>query len=168
MVIFKSQRKMEIPGIDLTFTSFIFKTGSPAMELHCAVQKYAWGKLGSSSLVAQLSQANPTTAINEKDPYAELWMGTHPSGPSKIANSSELLLEYLKSNLNSLGDDERNAFGEDLPFLFKALSVSKALSIQAHPEKVSTTIDSVFFHNVMYIFSSETCKRVVFKATRFV
>jgi hypothetical protein len=145
MVIFKSQRKMERPEIDLTFTSFIFKTGSPAMELHCAIQKYAWGKLGTSSLVAQLSQANPTAAINEKDPYAELWMGTHPSGPSKIANSSELLLDYLKSNLNSLGDKERNTFGEDLPFLFKALSVAKALSIQAHPEKVCIIIGPVVF-----------------------
>ena len=116
MVMFKSQGKIERPEIDLKF-----------------------------GLVAQLSQANPTASITEKDPYAELWMGTHPSGPSKIANSSELLLDYLKSNLNSLGDEERNAFGEDLPFLFKALSVAKALSIQAHPEKVCITIGPVIF-----------------------
>nr|CAG4650216.1 EOG090X07LH [Sida crystallina] len=105
------------------------------MELHCAVQKYAWGKLGCSSLVARLSQADPGAVVDEKEPYAELWMGTHPSGPAKIANSEKQLLEFLKSNPESLGEKEREVFGGDLPFLFKALSVAKALSIQAHPEK---------------------------------
>ena len=49
-------------------------------------------------------------------------MGTHPSGPSKVELASgkqQPLSEYL---------------GTDLPFLFKVLSVKKALSIQAHPD----------------------------------
>lgn len=106
------------------------------MELRCAVQKYAWGKAGKSSLVAQLSQGNSTAPIVEDDPYAELWMGTHPSGPSVIKSSNEPLLNHLLSNVDSLGDEEKKVFGTDLPFLFKALSVAKALSIQAHPNKV--------------------------------
>lgn len=106
------------------------------MDLRCAVQKYAWGKLGSSSLVARLAEANSKTTINEEDPYAELWMGTHPSGPSVVSSTGEPLLNYLQKNGDSLGEAERKAFGTDLPFLFKALSVAKALSIQAHPDKV--------------------------------
>nr|CAG4640090.1 EOG090X07LH [Daphnia pulex]SVE84919.1 EOG090X07LH [Daphnia pulex] len=106
-----------------------------AMELCCVVQKYAWGKVGQSSLVAQLSQGNSAAPVVEVDPYAELWMGTHPSGPSLIKTSNEPLLNHLLNNVDSLGDAEKKSFGTDLPFLFKALSVAKALSIQAHPNK---------------------------------
>ncbi len=115
------------------FSRFV---GVLAMELHCAVQNYAWGKLGTSSLVAQLSKANPSVEIKEEVPYAELWMGTHPSGPSKISGTSKLLLDFLTSNPDVLGVEERKVFGVNLPFLFKSLSVAKALSIQAHPAKV--------------------------------
>jgi mannose-6-phosphate isomerase len=107
------------------------------MELCCVVQKYAWGKVGKSSLVAQLSQGNSAAPVVEVDPYAELWMGTHPSGPSLIKTSNEPLLNHLLNNVDSLGDAEKKSFGTDLPFLFKALSVAKALSIQAHPNKVT-------------------------------
>lgn len=50
-------------------------------------------------------------------------MGTHPNGPSsvKIGSGEEIPL--------------RQVLGRDLPFLFKILSVRKALSIQAHPDK---------------------------------
>nr|CAG4643265.1 EOG090X07LH [Ilyocryptus agilis] len=105
------------------------------MELQCAVQKYAWGKVGKSSLVANLSEANSGKPLNEEERYAELWMGTHPSGPSVVLPSHEPLLSYLQKNTDSLGDEEKKIFGSDLPFLFKALSVAKALSIQAHPAK---------------------------------
>jgi mannose-6-phosphate isomerase len=93
--------------------------------------------LGSTSLVAQLSKANNNTPINEQERYAELWMGTHPSGPSMISGTNESLLSYLQANNDSLGSKEKQVFGTDLPFLFKALSVAKALSIQAHPNKVN-------------------------------
>lgn len=49
-------------------------------------------------------------------------MGTHLSGPSKIRSSTNSL--SLKEYLGN----------EDLPFLFKVLSVRTALSIQAHPD----------------------------------
>nr|CAG4640927.1 EOG090X07LH [Eulimnadia texana] len=106
------------------------------MELNCAVQKYAWGKIGLSSLVAQLASANdPQIPIEKEAPYAELWMGTHPSGPSVVKKLGVRLLDYIREDSGKLGEKERENFGEDLPFLFKALSVQKALSIQAHPNK---------------------------------
>jgi len=61
-------------------------------------------------------------SIDEIDPdvpYAELWIGTHPSGHASLQDGR--LLE--------------EAVGAELPFLFKILSAGKALSIQAHPDK---------------------------------
>lgn len=107
------------------------------MEIRCFIQRYAWGKLGESSLVAKLSKVTSTDTEFNQDPYAELWMGTHPSGPSVLASSRQTLLNYLLNNDEVLGQAEKTKFGTDLPFLFKALSVAKPLSIQAHPNKVT-------------------------------
>lgn len=62
-------------------------------------------------------------------------MGTHPSGPSELSRSQQGLKEYLEDHPESMGADVRDYFGTDLPFLFKILAISKALSIQAHPDK---------------------------------
>lgn len=40
--------------------------------LNCAVQKYAWGKIGASSAVAQLSEGNPGFELDPEAPYAEV------------------------------------------------------------------------------------------------
>jgi len=64
----------------------------------------------------------------------QLWMGTHPKGPSLIASSGESLAEWIESHHSSLGDQLISS--SQLPFLFKVLSVNIALSIQVHPEKV--------------------------------
>ena len=69
-------------------------------------------------------------------PYAELWMGTHPNGPSMLKGPGALsLAEHISQKPEILGKDCRQKFGDQLPFLFKVLSVNKALSIQAHPDK---------------------------------
>lgn len=108
------------------------------MELQCAVQNYDWGKLGKDSEVARLAAVcNNSLTIEDSKPYAELWMGTHVNGPSFVPERDESLLGYLSHNLDSLGGGAQKEFGDDLPFLFKVLSVRKALSIQAHPNKVS-------------------------------
>uniref|UniRef100_A0A0D9UWC3 Mannose-6-phosphate isomerase n=1 Tax=Leersia perrieri TaxID=77586 RepID=A0A0D9UWC3_9ORYZ len=112
---------------------------SPPLRLRCAVQHYEWGLRGDASLVARLSSSD----ADESDParpYAELWMGTHPSAPSTLLTSAsgggELLLrEWLARNPSALGPAVAARWGGDLPFLFKVLSVAKALSIQAHPDK---------------------------------
>lgn len=107
------------------------------MDLQATVQNYDWGKLGLSSFVAQLFKAKDTTQeINDNTPYAELWMGTHPNGPSRINSTSQELSDYIKQNPKCLGDKVIDKFGVQLPYLFKVLSVAKALSIQAHPNKV--------------------------------
>nr|XP_021195436.2 mannose-6-phosphate isomerase [Helicoverpa armigera] len=106
------------------------------MELQCKVQNYDWGKLGLESTVAKLlSSAHPDIAIDQSKPYAELWMGTHPNGPSMIIERGVLLSEYIKDNLDAIGPEVRKKFGVTVPFLFKILSIRKALSIQAHPKK---------------------------------
>ncbi|KAJ1529786.1 hypothetical protein ONE63_006532 [Megalurothrips usitatus] len=106
------------------------------MEIRCAVQPYAWGKLGRNSEVALLQEsAHPDFCIEESKPYAELWMGAHTSAPSLIKGTNEKLNEWISKNPEVLGENVRETFGDELPFLFKVLSVNKALSIQAHPNK---------------------------------
>ena len=65
-------------------------------------------------------------------------MGSHHKGPSQINNSQPAmnLLQLLQSDPSLLGDKVAERFGAgSLPYLFKVLSVKKALSIQAHPNK---------------------------------
>lgn len=123
-------------------------------RLKCKAQNYAWGKPCADSLVAQLlftSQEQQPTATQQQDRFAELWMGTHPSAPSLIAenlsveknnnnNNTETTLPSLKELLTpaNLGRSHQATFGRthvDLPYLFKVLSIDKALSIQSHPDK---------------------------------
>lgn len=122
------------------------------MELKCAVQNYDWGKLGKESEVAQLSSACKSFVVDDKKPYAELWMGTHVNGPSYVIDTEEDLSVWLQRNMDSLGSDVRKHFGDNLPFLFKVLSVGKALSIQAHPNKVSLILDLIKIMMVFVIF----------------
>lgn len=110
------------------------------MELKCAVQTYHWGKRGINSIVADLMKtANADFVLDEDKPYAELWMGTHKNGPSYLKDTGISLQKYIQENTNVLGNNiEMQDFGTDLPFLFKVLSINKALSIQVHPDKVIT------------------------------
>ncbi|KZC09457.1 PREDICTED: mannose-6-phosphate isomerase [Dufourea novaeangliae] len=106
------------------------------MELKCKIQTYDWGRHGIDSTVATLAKsANSDFTLDEKKPYAELWMGTHPNGPSHMKELNIPLDKYIKENSIVLGNDVQKIFGKHLPFLFKVLSVNKALSIQAHPNK---------------------------------
>lgn len=68
----------------------------------------------------------------------QFWMGTHPNGPSTVLGKGKeiLLSEWIESNNDVLGEAVKEAFDSKLPFLLKVLSVNKALSIQAHPNKV--------------------------------
>ncbi|POM66013.1 Mannose-6-phosphate isomerase, class I [Phytophthora palmivora] len=100
-------------------------------ELQCVAQTYAWGKSGLSSSVAQLKEAaDESFKADAATPYAELWMGTHPNGPSRILHEDGGEVQLLSDWIRTLRASETG----DLPYLFKVLSVSKALSIQAHPD----------------------------------
>ncbi|KAK4055921.1 Mannose-6-phosphate isomerase [Microbotryomycetes sp. JL221] len=109
---------------------------SNVFELGCGAQCYDWGKLAKDgSKVSHFAKALPDFKCHDDKPYAELWMGTHPSCPSKILETGESLKDYIHAHPELLGDNVRNHFGDDLPFLFKVLAIRKALSIQAHPDK---------------------------------
>ncbi|XP_078056156.1 mannose-6-phosphate isomerase [Mustelus asterias] len=107
--------------------------------LTCAVQHYAWGKIGLDSEVARLTLSDdPTTVIEQDKPYAELWMGAHPKGDAVICDnriSQKTLGAWIAEHPDCLGSKVKGAFQGQLPFLFKVLSVNISLSIQAHPNK---------------------------------
>ncbi|TGO49465.1 hypothetical protein BCON_0209g00110 [Botryotinia convoluta] len=109
----------------------------PLIRLQCGVNSYDWGKVGNDSAAAKFAAATPADdfSIQEEKPYAELWMGTHPSNPSKDLTTKRTLLDLIQDNQALLSKDVSDKFGEKLPFLFKVLSIGKALSIQAHPNK---------------------------------
>lgn len=113
-------------------------------QLIPGVQSYDWGIVGAtSSRVAQFASATEELKFKAEEgkPYAELWMGTHPSMPSRVVGKGEgeVLSEYLAKRPDLIGKGVREKFSDEkegcLPFLFKVLSVGKALSIQAHPDK---------------------------------
>ncbi|KAJ5588452.1 hypothetical protein N7537_011130 [Penicillium hordei] len=109
----------------------------PLLRLQCGVNSYDWGKVGQESAAAKYAAttAGPDFAIEAEKPYAELWMGTHPSLPSKDVETQRTLLDMVQDNQALLSTDISERFGGRLPFLFKVLSIRKALSIQAHPNK---------------------------------
>ena len=76
--------------------------------------------------------------------HLQLWMGTHSSGPSTISSpphlAGQLLSTWLMSNKWALGKMSSECVNGQLPFLLKVLSVNKALSIQAHPNKTHAEV----------------------------
>lgn len=62
-------------------------------------------------------------------------MGTHPSLPSKDFETQRTLLDLVQTNKALMSTEIVSRYGGKLPFLFKILSIGKALSIQAHPNK---------------------------------
>ncbi|HEY2727641.1 MAG TPA: mannose-6-phosphate isomerase, class I, partial [Parafilimonas sp.] len=99
-------------------------------KLKGKIQHYAWG--GTEYIPHWLGINN-----TDKKPYAEYWMGAHPSASSTITINSEEknLFELIKSNPDLfIGEKTKKRFGE-LPYLFKILDVKDMLSIQVHPSK---------------------------------
>ena len=93
---------------------------------------YEWG---GHSFIPQLMQLDNSIG----KPFAEYWMGAHPSAPSIVetVDGSKLLDQLIQENqVHFLGARTANQFGS-LPYLFKILDVKKMLSIQVHPSKVN-------------------------------
>lgn len=113
----------------------------PLLRLQCGVNSYDWGKIGQQSAAAKYAAvtANPEFSIDAEKPYAELWMGTHPSLPSRDLETQRTLLDLVQDNQALMGLEITQRYGGKLPFLFKVLSIRKALSIQAHPNKKLAT-----------------------------
>ena len=94
------------------------------------VQPYAWG--GYDFIANWLGIEN-----TEHQPFAEYWMGAHPSASSVvITRNGELSLHQLIHDYPEefLSPHVRQHFNE-LPYLFKILDVRDMLSIQVHPTK---------------------------------
>jgi mannose-6-phosphate isomerase len=94
------------------------------------VQNYAWG---STSAIQELL-GQPRT---DHDPEAELWMGAHPKGPSRVKYQDRWLslADLIDAHPQDiLGKQVAEKFNNQLPYLFKVLAAAKPLSIQAHPE----------------------------------
>lgn len=90
--------------------------------------------MGGGSLVARL------TGNSQQEPFAELWVGAHPSAPSIVTlGEEEVRLDRLISFYPEqiLGSRVVSRFGRSLPFLFKILSVGAPLSIQLHPDRMA-------------------------------
>jgi len=105
-------------------------------KLKGVVQNYAWG--GMRFIPNLLNKEN-----EKQQPYAELWVGTHAKGPSKIVvekRTQPLPAFIQKHPKRILGKKTATQFGDQLPFLFKVLDVQRMLSIQAHPSKQAAEI----------------------------
>ena len=72
------------------------------------VQHYSWG---DRQFIPELFGRTP-----DGRPWAELWLGTHPNGPSQLADGRPL------SDLTG-----------SLPYLLKVLAAAEPLSLQTHP-----------------------------------
>lgn len=82
-------------------------SGRP-IEVDGVVQHYAWG---DRTFIPQLLGRTA-----DGRPWAELWLGTHPSGPTRTSDGQPL------SELTG-----------QLPYLLKVLAAAEPLSLQVHP-----------------------------------
>ena len=75
-------------------------------------------------------------------PYAEYWMGAHPSAASSIQtpDGDKDLAQLIQDNPTEwLGKEVATKF-KGLPYLYKILDVQEMLSIQVHPSKENAVI----------------------------
>ncbi|MDR1900450.1 MAG: mannose-6-phosphate isomerase, class I [Treponema sp.] len=108
--------------------------GDRIYKLSNQVKHYGWGS--PDEIPALLGADNA-----EGRPWAELWMGVHPGGPSEtVDRGTALSLGDLigADPLRHLGQEVYETFGT-LPFLFKVLAAGKPLSLQAHPNREQAT-----------------------------
>lgn len=101
------------------------------LRLKCSVQNYDWGRIGEESKVSKLFALNSQSEIDPSKPYAEFWMGSHPSGTSfvvgsRIDGSDCGLKSWIDENLGAMGEKVVEKWGRDLPFLFKVIQSSSS------------------------------------------
>jgi mannose-6-phosphate isomerase len=102
-------------------------------KLDNVIQNYAWGSKDSINQLFGIVNPN-------QEPQAEIWMGAHPNGCSKVGGTGEALSHVIDENkVDVLGGYTAARFGE-LPFLFKVLAAETPLSIQVHPNKRKSEI----------------------------
>ncbi len=98
-------------------------------RLRNPIQNYDWGS--HDAIAELLGQSLPSAK-----PQAELWMGAHAKAPSEVLVGGEWLPlpeQIQRSPDEILGKAVADKFSGELPFLFKVLSIARAVSIQVHP-----------------------------------
>ena len=98
------------------------------LPLDNPVQNYAWGSI--TAIADFLDRPSPTGL-----PEAELWIGAHPSAPSRVADDAAktgLDVAIRRDPVAMLGETVAARYGQ-LPFLLKLLAAREPLSIQCHP-----------------------------------
>ncbi len=89
-------------------------------KLQCPVKHYPWGERASDGETPLIPRLLHLPA--EQKPWAELWIGAHPSD-SAVLSDGKTMAQYLAEN------------NKTLPFLLKILCCARPLSIQSHPDK---------------------------------
>jgi mannose-6-phosphate isomerase len=99
------------------------------------LKDYDWG---STTTLARLQGRTPSGR-----PEAEMWMGAHPTAPSRLitdvagggAADDAVRLDDLVTErpLDILGATVHDRFGARLPFMLKILAIAQPLSVQVHP-----------------------------------
>jgi mannose-6-phosphate isomerase len=102
-------------------------------KLNNTIKRYDWG---SPKWIPELLGLSNDGG----EPWAELWMGVHPEGPSELALPAGSVSDRPRLLSGLIGQDPARYLGEDLagefgglPFLYKLLAADRPLSIQAHP-----------------------------------
>ncbi|WP_412543191.1 mannose-6-phosphate isomerase, class I [Longispora sp. K20-0274] len=93
---------------------------SELLRLDNPIRTYDWG---SHTVLAELL-GRPATG-----PQAELWIGAHPTDPSRLPDGSSLLDRIAGAPAAMIGPG-----ADRLPFLLKVLAVEHPLSLQVHPD----------------------------------
>lgn len=104
-------------------------------QLVNTTRPYAWG---STTALPALTGTEP-----DGTPQAELWMGAHPSAPSRVHRGSgpeplDALIEARPAA--ELGEATLRRFGPRLPFLLKLLAAESPLSLQVHPDLAQAAV----------------------------
>lgn len=104
------------------------------------VKNYHWGKSGNDNYIAKFLDAAKIKRSTEDQtkPLAELWFGSHPTGPSTVFIKQQpvKLDAFFKVEPSMVGTmDIYGKFNRNIPFLLKVLSVDQPLSLQVHPDK---------------------------------
>lgn len=102
--------------------------------LEGGVRHYAWGERssqGKTPFIASLLKREPGD-----EPWAELWLGAHPSLPGLlVTEEGRVPLDQAIAQASGQWLGERTAaVSGELPFLLKVLACSAPLSIQSHPD----------------------------------
>lgn len=88
-------------------------------------QAFAWG---SPTEIPRLLGVEP-----DGRPWAEYWLGTHPSAPALIAGTTTTLAELIAVDPEGSLGLAFTRFGAQLPFLLKLIAPALPLSLQVHP-----------------------------------